>query len=209
LRGTEFLLRTPSGEAEVLLPLLGEHNVANALAAVAVAHAVGLNVEQIARRLASAAPSRMRGEVHRLVNGVVLIDDTYNSNPGALVEAVRAVAMSRQPGRRLVVVAGEMLELGEQGAELHRQCGGEIARLGIDLLIGVRGLARDLVDGAVELGGLDHSQTRFFETTDEATGSILTILGETVGPGDLVLVKGSRGVRMERIVDRLRSVQEN
>ncbi len=208
LRGTEFLLRTPTGEAGVTLPLLGEHNVANALAAAAAAHAAGLGVEQIAGRLASAVPSKMRGELHRLVNGAVLIDDSYNSNPIALVEAVRAVAKSRQSGRRLVVVAGEMLELGEQGADLHRQCGDQLARLGVDLLIGVRGLAQHLVEGAIEAGGLDPSQTRFFETTDEATSSLQSLLGESLGPGDLVLVKGSRGVRMERIVERLRSVRE-
>lgn len=208
LRGTRFLLRTPTGEAEVLLPLLGEHNVANALAAVTVAHAVGLTVEQIAGRLASTVPSRMRGEVHRLVNGVTLIDDSYNSNPGALVEAVRAVAVARPAGRRLVLIAGEMLELGDQGAALHRQCGAEIANLGVDLLIGVRGQARELVDGAVATGRLERSRTIFYETTDEAATSLPPILGQSVGAGDLVLVKGSRGVRMERIVERLRSTWE-
>ncbi|MFM8395196.1 MAG: UDP-N-acetylmuramoyl-tripeptide--D-alanyl-D-alanine ligase [Acidobacteriota bacterium] len=206
LRGTRFLLRTPTGEAEVMLPLLGEHNVANALAAATAAHAVGLAVEEIAARLASTVPSRMRGEVHRLANGMTLIDDSYNSNPGALVEAVRAIAASRQPGQRLVVVAGEMLELGAQGAALHRECGAEIAALGVDLLIGVRGLARELVVGAVESGGIDRARTRFFETTEAAASSILDLVAELAGPRDLLLVKGSRGVRMEQIVARLRSI---
>ncbi|MFN7622280.1 MAG: hypothetical protein ACK5RS_03955, partial [Acidobacteriota bacterium] len=96
----------------------------------------------------------------------------------------------------------------DQGAVLHRQCGGEIANLGVDLLIGVRGLARELVDGAVETGRLERSRTRFYETTDEAATSLPAILGQSVGAGDLVLVKGSRGVRMERIVERLRSTWE-
>jgi len=149
LSGSRFILKTPEGEAEVKLPLMGRHNVYNALAAAAVASYFGLSAEQIAGRLASAAPSKMRGELIRFANGVAVIDDSYNSNPQALLQSVRATLDAMGFGRR-VVVTGEMLELGAQGPELHRQCGREIAAMGVDVLIGVRGLASELVAGAIE-----------------------------------------------------------
>ena len=142
----------------------------------------------------------MRGEIIRLAAELTVIDDTYNSNPGALVEAVRALTSSGED-RRIVVVAGEMLELGEQGAELHRECGRQIAALGVDLLVGVRGLATELVDGAIEAGRRGASQAVFFATTEEASAS----LADLIQPRDLILVKGSRGVRMEQIVEHLRA----
>lgn len=200
LRGTWFDLVTPRGTARVELPLIGVHNVTNALAAATVAHLFGQTAEQIAAGLATAAPTRMRGEIIRLAAELTVIDDTYNSNPGALVEAVRALTSSGED-RRIVVVAGEMLELGEQGAELHRECGRQIAALGVDLLVGVRGLATELVDGAIEAGRRGASQAVFFATTEEASAS----LADLIQPRDLILVKGSRGVRMEQIVEHLRA----
>jgi UDP-N-acetylmuramoyl-tripeptide--D-alanyl-D-alanine ligase len=198
LSGTRFELLTPRAVALVKLPLLGRHNVYNALAAATVGYHFGLSVEQIAEQLATAIPSKMRGEVLRLANGVTVIDDSYNSNPPALVEAVRAMAGAHRAGRR-IVVAGEMLELGAQGPELHRQCGREIAAAGCDWLIGVRHLARELVVGAQE-GGMKAEATLFCETPEEAAENLI----EGAREGDLILVKGSRGVRMERVIERLR-----
>ncbi|MEP7336503.1 MAG: UDP-N-acetylmuramoyl-tripeptide--D-alanyl-D-alanine ligase, partial [Acidobacteriota bacterium] len=119
-----------------------------------------------------------------------------NSNPQALLEAVRAMAEAKG-FRRRIVVAGEMLELGTQAAQLHRQCGREIAAMNIDLLIGVRGLAKELVEGASEANA---GQSVFSETAEEAAEKVIA---ET-HPGDLVLVKGSRGVRTERVIEKLR-----
>jgi len=198
LSGARFVLKTPDGEAEVKLPLIGRHNVYNALAAAAVAHYFGLTAERIAARLATAAPSKMRGELIRFANGVTVIDDSYNSNPQALMQSVRAMLDAGGFGRR-VVVAGEMLELGDRGPELHRQCGREIAGMGIDVLIGVRGLASELVAGAIEPSGAGAKLTSFCETPEEAAE--LLIAGAR--PGDLILVKGSRGVRTEKVVERL------
>jgi len=201
--GSRFVLETPDGDAEVTIPLIGRHNVYNALAAAAVASYFGASPEQIASRLATSEPSKMRGELMRFANGVTVIDDSYNSNPQALLQSVRAmieVAASRASGRR-VVAAGEMLELGGHGPEMHRKCGRDIAALGVDVLIGVRGLASELVAGALECPENAPRLTSFCETPEEAAEML--VAGAV--PGDVILVKGSRGVRMEIVVERLKA----
>jgi UDP-N-acetylmuramoyl-tripeptide--D-alanyl-D-alanine ligase len=110
------------------------------------------------------------------------------------------VAASRAPGRR-VVAAGEMLELGDHGPDLHRKCGREIVALGVDVLIGVRGLASELIAGAVEYPGNAPRLSSFCETPEEAA----EILVAGAVPGDVILVKGSRGVRMEIVVEKLKA----
>jgi UDP-N-acetylmuramoyl-tripeptide--D-alanyl-D-alanine ligase len=201
--GSRFVLETPDGEVEVKMPLIGRHNVYNALAAAAVASYFGASPEQIASRLATSEPSRMRGELIRFANGVTVIDDSYNSNPQALLQSARAmidVAASGGSGRRVVAV-GEMLELGDHGPEMHRKCGREIAAMGVDVLIGVRGLASELVAGALECPANAPGLTSFCETPEEAA----EILVAGAVPGDVILVKGSRGVRMEIVVERLKA----
>jgi len=200
LSGVQFVLKTPDGEAEANLPLIGRHNVYNALAAAAVAHYFGLSAEKIADQLATATPAKMRGEVIRFANGVTVIDDSYNSNPQALLQSVRALLAAKSFNRR-IVVAGEMLELGAQGPELHRQCGREIAAMGIDVLIGVRGLASELVAGALEIVGSSTKLTSFCETPEQAAD--LLVAGATAN--DLILDKGSRGVRTEKVVEKLKA----
>jgi UDP-N-acetylmuramoyl-tripeptide--D-alanyl-D-alanine ligase len=196
---SRFLLQTPAGEAEATLPMHGRHNVLNALAAAAVAICFGVGVEEIASALATAAPSEMRGEVLRFREGFTVVDDSYNSNPRSLLSMSEAVAGGGEGVRRRIVVAGEMLELGAEGAALHRETGREVAEFGVDVLWGVSGLARELVEGARE-AGMGAEATRFFETSEEAADA----LTEFVRPGDLVLVKGSRGVHTERIVEALK-----
>lgn len=199
LSGTHFVLKTPDEEAPVELPLIGRYNIYNALAAAAVAHLLGLSPQQIANRLAVAAPSRMRGELIRFAAGPTVIDDSYNSNPEALIQSVRAMFDAEGFTRR-IVVAGEMLELGTQGAELHRRCGRQIAELKIERLIGVRGLAKDLVAGALE-SGMNPAHADFCGTPEEAAERLIA----ESAPGDLILVKGSRGVRTERVIEKLRA----
>ena len=202
---TRFRLCTPTGEAIAELPLPGRHNLSNALAAAAVAICFGITTEQIAHALRSARPTEMRGEVIDFAQEFAVVDDSYNSNPASLLSMARALAEGRVAGedderrRRTIVVAGEMLELGADAAELHRAAGREIASLSIDVLWGVRGLARELIEGA-RAAGMSEAATRFFATTDEAAQALLA----EVRPGDLVLVKGSRGVRTDLIVAALR-----
>ena len=200
---TRFRLQTPLGETAAELPMPGRHNLSNALAAAAVATSLGIAPDVISRALRSATASEMRGQVLRFADGFRVVDDSYNSNPSALLGMVRTVvegsADDNQGIRRTVVVAGEMLELGPESELLHREAGREIARMKVDLLWGVRGHARELVEGARE-AGMDNKRIKFFETTEEAAAEFL---GE-VREGDLVLVKGSRGVQIDKVVKALR-----
>ena len=164
---SRFLLRTPEGEAEVVLPMHGRHNVSNALAAAGAAVSFGVPVGVIAAALSTAAPSEMRGEVLRFRDGFAVVDDSYNSNPRSLLSMAEAVAGGGEGVRRRVVVAGEMLELGAEGAALHREAGREIAGFGVDVLWGVRGLAQELVEGA-RAAGMGEGATRFFDTSEAA-----------------------------------------
>jgi len=195
----EFRLRTPLGEARALLHMSGRHNLSNALAASAVGTAFSIPPEEIAAALKTAQPPKMRGEVFDFAAGFTVIDDSYNSNPRSLLNMVRTMSEGgRGRGRkRLVVIAGEMLELGPDEVSLHRNVGREIAGSGIDVLWGVRGLGREIVAGASDAG---LAATRFFDSSDEVADELIREVKE----GDLILVKGSRGVATDKIVKALR-----
>src|SRR5438128_4734927 len=137
-----FRLNTPLGEAVADLPMTGAHNLMNSLAASAAATALKLKPELIADALRSVKPPKMRGEVLNFAAGFTVVDDSYNSNPRSLLSMVRTLADARDKVQRRVVVAGEMLELGPESPQMHREAGHEIARLGIDVLWGVGGLAK-------------------------------------------------------------------
>jgi UDP-N-acetylmuramoyl-tripeptide--D-alanyl-D-alanine ligase len=174
------------------LPLVGSHNVYNALAATAVALQRGLTLNEAASSLASLTPADKRGQVVRIGN-ITVINDCYNSNPKALAAMVDALA--GMPARRRIVVAGEMLELGPQGDALHRESGKHIAAKGIDILVGVRGLASQMVEAAKQAG----ISAKFVATPEEAG----KWLAEETGEGDVVLLKASRGVKLEKALEQL------
>ena len=186
LRFTAVIVGTEE-HAEVRLHLLGRQNVANALAALAVGFESGVSLEEGARALGEMRASERRGQVLEW-RGARIVNDCYNSNPRALDAMVDALLTME--AKRRIAVAGEMLELGPEGPQLHQACGVRMAELGLDVVIGVRGLAKELADAA-EAGG---AQALFFATAEEAGGW----LRENVREGDAVLVKGSRGVRLER-----------
>lgn len=197
---SRFQLRTPLGEAEAVLPMPGRHNLMNALAAAAVATCFGIAPAEIARAFRSVAPAKMRGEVIDFVAGFTVVDDSYNSNPRSLLSIVRTITEGAAKGtRRRIVVAGEMLELGPEGERMHREAGAEIALSGVDLLWGVRGLARAIVEGARD-EGMSVEAARYFDSSEEAAAAIC----DEVREGDLVLVKGSRGVETDKVVKALR-----
>jgi len=192
-----FRLQTPLGESRASLPMSGRHNLSNALAASAVATSFGLMPEQIAAALSTATPPKMRGEVLDFAAGFSVVDDSYNSNPRSLINMTRTIAEGGKKRKRLIVVAGEMLELGPQAAALHREAGRDIAKSGINILWGIRGLAREIILGA-EAHGLTAS--RFFDSAAEAATALIA----EVRKGDLILVKGSRGVATDKVVNVLR-----
>lgn len=194
---TRFVLNTPTGNSEVSLQLDGVHNIMNSLAAAAVGICFDLAPEKIAAALASVKPPPMRGEVLRFKAGFAVVNDSYNSNPDALLSMVETVVANAGEAKRKIVVAGEMLELGERAAEIHFETGRKIADLGVDAVFGVRGLAENLAAGAGS-GGV--ATTDFFSDADKAAESFLN----EIKAGDLVLVKGSRGVRTEKIVEKIR-----
>ncbi|MBX3244942.1 MAG: UDP-N-acetylmuramoyl-tripeptide--D-alanyl-D-alanine ligase [Acidobacteria bacterium] len=193
---TEFTLSCPDGIANVRFHLSGRHNILNALAAAAVGTVFGISVEVIAGALANAAPPPQRGEVLRFRDGFVVLNDSYNSNPDALISMTQTLLEGSPKGSRKIVVAGEMLELGPDTERIHFETGRTLASLGIDELIGVRGNGESLVAGAVS-AGIDSAQ---FATDSDAAAKMLVSM---IKSGDAILVKGSRGVRTERVVDEL------
>jgi UDP-N-acetylmuramoyl-tripeptide--D-alanyl-D-alanine ligase len=193
---TQFTLETPSGSGRVSFGLNGRHSISNALAAAAVGHSFGIPAGPIVASLGTVAAPPQRGEVLHFAAGFTVINDSYNSNPDALLAMIDTIVDGARVGSRPVVVAGEMLELGALESEIHRDVGARIAASGVSRLIGVRGLAKELVDSARQAGLED---AEFAEDSDAAA----QLVAATVKPGDVILIKGSRGVRTEKVVDRL------
>jgi UDP-N-acetylmuramoyl-tripeptide--D-alanyl-D-alanine ligase len=197
--GTAAVVRTPVGEAELRTPLPGRANLSNVLAGAAVAIRFDIPLDDIVERAAGLKPVARRGEVWRS-GRLTIIDDSYNSNPRALSRALAMMAGEPRFTRR-VAVLGEMLELGAASESLHRASGEEAARAGVDVLLAVGGAgAAALADGAVR-GGLGRDQVHYAEDSPKAAD----LAASLVQSGDLVLVKGSRGVRTEVVVDRLKA----
>jgi UDP-N-acetylmuramoyl-tripeptide--D-alanyl-D-alanine ligase len=196
LNGTRFTVVVGERMFGMVLRLPGRHNVLNALAAIAVGVMSGVTPAKGCEALERMRPTEKRGNVLQW-RGAEIVDDTYNSNPKALQGMVEALRTTE--AKRRIVVAGEMLELGPEGAALHRSCGEAMA--GVDLVVGVRGLAMELVDGARAVG----VEAEFVESPEQAGEWLRANLGE----GDVVLVKASRGVRLERALEVLRGQRES
>jgi UDP-N-acetylmuramoyl-tripeptide--D-alanyl-D-alanine ligase len=193
--GLHLRVRAGELETELTLKLLGTHNGSNALAGLAVALEAGVELDAAVDALARLTAGDKRGQVIE-IGGATILNDSYNSNPEALRSMIRTLA-GRPAGRR-ILVAGEMLELGEQGPTLHAACGQAAAEAGLDLVAGVGGNAEHLAAASCR-GGV----ASLFLPDAEAAGRWLE---QTLQPGDQVLVKGSRGVHLERAIE---AVQRN
>jgi UDP-N-acetylmuramoyl-tripeptide--D-alanyl-D-alanine ligase len=193
--GVGFDLWVGRRRARVRLPLLGQHNVSNALAAAALTYAMGHEVEAIAAGLehTTAPPRRLR--VRRTSAGVVVLDDTYNANPSSVQAALEV--LSRRAGKQ-VVVLGDMRELGDESRRAHREIGARVASLGVARLVVLGAEAQAVADGA-RAAGLPAAAVIVAGSHREAAEAAVAELA----PGDTVLVKGSRGMRMEEIVTQL------
>jgi UDP-N-acetylmuramoyl-tripeptide--D-alanyl-D-alanine ligase len=199
LEGIEATFETPEGAAGLRTPLIGRANLMNVLAATAVARQFLVPLSEIVSKAARLRPMRHRGDVHRLARGITVIDDTYNSNPIALERALEMLGVQGGAARRIAIL-GEMLELGDTSAALHERCGRVAASAHLDRLVTVggepvRALGRAAVAAGVAAAGVTH-----VGTSSEAAD----IAARLVTSGDVVLVKGSRGIRTEVVVERLR-----
>jgi UDP-N-acetylmuramoyl-tripeptide--D-alanyl-D-alanine ligase len=196
--GSAFDYVSPEGRVRLELNVPGRHAIANALAALAAASVWGIGAAEAQSVFLALRAPAMRGELLRFSSGWALINDSYNSSPAAL-QAMTELLAATPSFKRRILAAGEMRELGTSSAELHRAAGQFAAKTGkVDWVIGVGGDAAKIAEGAIA-GGLAHDHARFFPTPKEAA-EFLTAL---IKPGDLLLVKGSRGVKMEQIVDAL------
>jgi len=206
--GTRFTLEVEGERRPVRLALHGAYNVENFLAAAAAAWGIGVPLDEIVEVAAEMPSAKGRGEVHRLElpGGLAfLIDDSYNSNPDAVGKALAGAAElapgdrrnggPADPAGRRVAILGDMLELGPDGPAFHREAGARAALLGFSPVVGVGEQARELVAGAAAGGAATIHLSDAAAAADWAA--------EHVRPGDVVLVKGSHGVRLDRVVDRM------
>ena len=200
--GSAFDVVRDGERVRATLPLVGNHNIYNVLAGLAVAVSQKIPLPAAAAALATLAPPDKRGQVLK-IGGATVINDCYNSNPKALNSMVDALAAI--PAKRHIVVAGEMLELGPSGEQLHRDCGRHMVEKKIDMVLGVRGLARQIVKATAGVVPM----AQFVETPEQA-GEWLT---REVKAGDAVLLKASRGVRLEKALEtwksHLQSTEDN
>jgi UDP-N-acetylmuramoyl-tripeptide--D-alanyl-D-alanine ligase len=185
---TDALVRTPAGEQAFKLPFVEGHNLDNALAAIAAGVAMGFSPDAMAERAPGIVFSRLRGELVELPENAILINDSYNANPISMRAALDHLASLRIDGRRLAVL-GEMRELGPEAAEYHREVGRYAREQGVEHLIGVGPLAAEYAPD---------------DQVDDAEAAAET-LRRTLGPGDAILVKGSRAVGLEKVAERLRA----
>ncbi len=197
-QGMSFELVYGKEQEEMCAPFFYESYLYDLLAAAAVGWALSLPFEDVSGQAKAFRPLPMRGCLIALAKNIKLIDDSYNSNPVALEAALKGLA--EFPSKRRVAVLGDMLELGEREVEFHLQAGRQVAKLGWDELVTVGSLSKHMVEGALG-AGMKKNQIFSFDDSDEAAEKIESLIQE----GDLVLVKGSRKIKTEKIVERLKS----
>lgn len=195
--GLIFDLKYDREEASLRFPFFYESYLHNLLASCAVAHVFSLSLEEIVPLIARLQPFPRRGCLFHLKKGIKLVDDSYNSNPKALERALESLASL--PGMRKVAVLGDMLELGEKEKAFHWKAGEDVARCGWNVLITVGSLSLHIKEAALS-SGMKPENIFSFSNSEEAAEKIVTLLQE----GDLVLVKGSRAMEMEKIVEKLK-----
>jgi UDP-N-acetylmuramoyl-tripeptide--D-alanyl-D-alanine ligase len=196
LSGLRFDLVYPQGRAPVKFALLGEHNVRNALAAASVCWSLGLSPARIASALDGFRPFPGRLELKKIKRSIYLLDDTYNANPGSTLAALDVLTNIRGKGRAIAVL-GDMLELGDYSRREHRRVGRNAAEMGADIVIGVGKESQALIRAARKISS--KAAAKWFKDTASAA----KWLKSQLRPHDRVLIKGSRGMRMENVVKAL------
>jgi len=199
--GTTASVTTPMGELRLTVPLAGRAQLSNVLAAIAVACHFGVPASALIDRASRLRAFARRGSLTILGTGTRLVDDSYNASPAATRSMLRALAATPTTGRR-VAILGEMLELGTASTELHEACGRSAAELRVDELVAIGGAAADALAAGASEAGLDPSRIHIFRSSTQAADAVAAL----IQPGDLVLVKGSRGTRTDIVADRLKEV---
>jgi UDP-N-acetylmuramoyl-tripeptide--D-alanyl-D-alanine ligase len=197
LNGMSFELNYGGQRKKVVLPSFYDSTLSNFLAAAAVAFTFSVPIEDINERAAQLKPTAKRGTVFLLQKDKTLIDDSYNSNPVALEATLKSVAELR--AKRKIAVLGDMLELGEDSVRYHISAGKQVVESGFDLLVTAGPLSKHMAEGAQEMG-MPKECIHTFKNSQEAAKS----LGGLLEHGDLILVKGSRGIKMENIIEQLK-----
>lgn len=182
------------------LPVPGAHNVMNAMAALGCALALGVKIDDALQGITRFQPMKMRMERLQLANGVQVINDCYNASPDSMAAALRTVSVAKRAGR-LMAVLGDMLELGGAAAELHGELGRSIPGYGVNHLFTFGELGQNIAQGARQAGLADVNITA---STD--MDQLKKAVAAVVQPGDIILVKGSRGMKMERVIDHLKHI---
>jgi UDP-N-acetylmuramoyl-tripeptide--D-alanyl-D-alanine ligase len=197
LAGTEFTIAMRGEKARVRLPVPGLHQVANCLCAAAVALVWGLGPADVSAAMARFVPPERRGGAYRHVSGAEIVDDSYNASPHAMLSAVETLSAAAAPGHRIAVL-GEMRELGPEGPRWHREVG-EYAATRVDRLVCVGPLARPIGEGAAA-AGLSADRIVLLDRAED----VAPLLAPGLVSGDVVWIKGSRGVRLDVAADALR-----
>lgn len=196
--GILFALSYGEEKGTIRFPFFYDSFLYNFLAAAATAYSLSIPIDDVIETAKTLEPISRRGVLITLKDNMKLIDDSYNSNPDALKTALKS--LSELPSRRRVAVLGDMLELGKKERKFHLQAGKQVVGYGWDVLVTVGSLSGHLAEGA-RMAGMTKDQIHSFQDSDEAAEAI----GSLVQEGDLILVKGSRGIQTEKIVDELKS----
>ena len=203
-RGMVFTLHVGTEQTPVTIKALGRHNVSNSLAAAAMAYGLGIGTSDIAAGLSSFTPHDKRSCVEELPSGLMVLNDSYNANPSSMLAALHTIQDVKKT-HRAVAVLGDMLELGSNSPELHALIGKSVAQLGFDFLAAFGPHAKDMVDAAVA-AGMNQSNSRSFSSKEELAGWLQQLADSgQLSAGDWILIKGSRGIQMENVLELLRS----
>lgn len=195
--GMEFTVNIDGREENFFIPLLGVHNVYNALSAIAVGLTMNMEIESIRRGLQNFVPAKMRMEIYDTKDNIKIINDSYNANPDSAIAAIEVLKSMPSSGRKVLII-GDMLELGDYTVEGHRKVGEKVAESNIEVLITIGEKAKEVINGALSKG-MNKEQIYSFKDNEDAISKISSILA----PNDVVLVKGSRMMKLEEVVDYL------
>ncbi len=202
-RGMTFMLHIGPATRQVTISGLGRHNVTNSLAAAAMAHAAGCTIDEIGRGLAAFEPYDKRVRAEELYGGIRVLNDSYNANPASMLAALSTLADLKRNNRGIAIL-GDMLELGHQGAAAHLTLGKQVKEHNIEFLAAFGNLAKNIVTGARD-AGMKPETARHFRSKKELVAWLAELVRTgRIRAGDWLLVKGSRGMRMEEVLELLR-----